>query len=154
MIDENGDFYFVNTVDKKGFIAFAKLYQKVHDIAFWGNYPVVLQDNRLAIVDYKNGSVWSEVAERFDKCAVSGDSIYCSGDGYFSVISAQTGKISKRYAFKDGVFAVVDVEKAKAWIAKGVQPTETVRSLLLSTGVIEKSAKLSPAKTNPKKKKK
>ncbi len=113
VIDENGDFYFVNTVDKKGFIAFAKLYQKVHDIAFWGNYPVVLQDNRLAIVDYKNGSVWSEVAERFDKCAVSGDSIYCSGDGYFSVISAQTGKISKRYAFKDGVFAVVDVEKAE-----------------------------------------
>ena len=49
---------------------------------------------------------------------------------------------------------VVDVEKAKAWIAKGAQPTETVRSLLLSTGVIEKSAKLSPAKTNPKKKKK
>ena len=49
---------------------------------------------------------------------------------------------------------VVDVEKAKDWIAKGVQPTETVRSLLLKTGVIEKSEKLSPSKTNPKKKKK
>ena len=49
---------------------------------------------------------------------------------------------------------VVDVEKAKDWLAKGVQPTETVRSLLLKTGVIEKSEKLSPSKTNPKKKKK
>lgn len=48
---------------------------------------------------------------------------------------------------------VVDVEKAKAWLAKGVQPTETVRSLLIKTGVIEQPAKLSPSKTNPKKKK-
>ena len=48
----------------------------------------------------------------------------------------------------------IDVEKAKAWLAKGVQPTETVRALLLNAGVIEKSDKLSPSKTNPKKKKK
>ena len=49
---------------------------------------------------------------------------------------------------------VIDEAKAKDWLAKGVQPTETVRSLLLGAGVIEKSDKLSPAKTNPKKKKK
>ncbi len=49
---------------------------------------------------------------------------------------------------------VIDNEKAKDWLAKGVQPTETVRSLLLNAGVIEKSDKLSPSKTNPKKKKK
>ena len=48
---------------------------------------------------------------------------------------------------------VVDVEKAKDWLAKGVQPTETVKSLLVKAGVIEQSAKLSPSKTNPKKKK-
>ncbi len=48
---------------------------------------------------------------------------------------------------------VIDAEKAKDWLAKGVQPTETVKSLLVNAGVIEKSAKLSPAKTNPKKKK-
>lgn len=48
---------------------------------------------------------------------------------------------------------VIDEAKAKDWLAKGVQPTETVRSLLLNKGIIEKSAKLSPAKTNPKKKK-
>ena len=48
---------------------------------------------------------------------------------------------------------VFDEAKAKDWLAKGVQPTETVKSLLVNAGVIEKSAKLSPAKTNPKKKK-
>ena len=39
------------------------------------------------------------------------------------------------------------------WLEKGVQPTETVMSLLVNAGVIEKPTKLSPAKTNPKKKK-
>ena len=48
---------------------------------------------------------------------------------------------------------VVDEAKAKDWLAKGVQPTETVKSLLVNAGVIEKPTKLSPAKTNPKKKK-
>ena len=49
---------------------------------------------------------------------------------------------------------VIDADKAKDGLAKGVQPTETVKSLLLNAGVIEKSDKLSPSKTNPKKKKK
>ncbi len=49
---------------------------------------------------------------------------------------------------------VIDVEKAKDWISKGVQPTETVKALLQNAGVIEKSDKPSPTKTNPKKKKK
>ena len=49
---------------------------------------------------------------------------------------------------------VIDKEKAADWLSKGVQPTETVRALLLNAGVIEKSDKLSPSKTNPKKKKK
>ena len=48
---------------------------------------------------------------------------------------------------------VIDKEKARDWLAKGVQPTETVKSLLVNAGVIEKPTKLSPAKTNPKKKK-
>ncbi len=48
---------------------------------------------------------------------------------------------------------VIDADKAKDWLAKGVQPTETVRSLLIAQGVMEKSTKLSPSKTNPKKKK-
>ena len=48
---------------------------------------------------------------------------------------------------------VIDADKAKDWLAKGVQPTETVKSLLVNAGVIEKSAQHSPAKTNPTKKK-
>ncbi len=48
----------------------------------------------------------------------------------------------------------VDVEKAKEWIAKGVQPTETVKNLLVKTGAMEKSEKLSPSKTKAKKSKK
>ena len=48
----------------------------------------------------------------------------------------------------------VDVEKAKEWLGKGVQPTETVKNLLVKTGAMEKSAKLSPSKTKAKKTKK
>ena len=54
----------------------------------------------------------------------------------------------------DPAEVVVDVEKAKKWIANGVQPTETVKNILVKAGVIEKAEKLSPSKTNPKKKKK
>ena len=46
----------------------------------------------------------------------------------------------------------IDVEKAKNWLSKGVQPTETVKNLLVKTGAMEKSAKLSPSKTKGKKK--
>lgn len=45
----------------------------------------------------------------------------------------------------------IDVEKAKDWLKKGVQPTETVKSLLVKTGAMEKPAKLSPSKTKGKK---
>ena len=47
----------------------------------------------------------------------------------------------------------MDVEKAKDWLSKGVQPTETVKSLLVASGAMEKSDKLSPSKTKTKKKK-
>ena len=48
---------------------------------------------------------------------------------------------------------VVDEAKAKDWIAKGVQPTETVKNILVNKGIIAKSEKLSPAKTKVRKKK-
>ena len=48
----------------------------------------------------------------------------------------------------------IDIEKAKDWLSKGVQPTETVKSYLVGAGVIEKSEKRSAPKTNDKKKKK
>ena len=48
---------------------------------------------------------------------------------------------------------VIDEAKAKDWIAKGVQPTETVKNILVNKGVIAKSNKLSPAKTKVRKSK-
>ena len=45
----------------------------------------------------------------------------------------------------------VNVELAKSWLAKGAQPTETVKNILVKAGAMEKSAKLSPAKTKAKK---
>ncbi len=62
-------------------------------------------------------------------------------------------KIGHYNPIKQPAEVVIDQDKAKDWLAKGVQPTETVRSLLINAGVIEKPTKLSPAKTNPKKKK-
>ncbi len=71
---------------------------------------------------------------------------------------AATGEYIEKIGFYDPksnpVTLNVDVEKAKEWIAKGVQPTETVKSLLVQAGAIEKSEKLSPAKTKGKKTKK
>ena len=46
---------------------------------------------------------------------------------------------------------VVDADKAKAWIAKGVQPTDTVKNILVNQGILPKPAKLSPAKTKVRK---
>lgn len=70
---------------------------------------------------------------------------------------AATGEYIEKIGFYDPksepVTLTVDVEKAKEWLAKGVQPTETVRSLLIRSGAMEKSAKLSPSKTKTKKKK-
>ena len=53
----------------------------------------------------------------------------------------------------DPIELTIDNEKAKEWIAQGVQPTETVKNLLVKAGAIEKSAKLSPSKTKTKKSK-
>ncbi len=71
---------------------------------------------------------------------------------------AATGEYIDKIGFYDPkstpVTLTVDVEKAKDWIAKGVQPTETVKSLLVQTGALEKPTKLSAPKTKGKKKKK
>ena len=48
----------------------------------------------------------------------------------------------------------IDVEMAKDWLSKGVQPTETVRNYLVKVGAMEQSKKPSAPKTNNKKKKK
>ncbi len=51
----------------------------------------------------------------------------------------------------DPVELDINAESAKAWLSKGVQPTETVKNLLVKAGVVEKSDKLSPSKTKGKK---
>ena len=70
---------------------------------------------------------------------------------------AATGEYIEKIGFYDPksepATLTVDVEKAKEWLAKGVQPTETVRSLLIRSEAMEKPAKLSPSKTKTKKKK-
>ena len=70
---------------------------------------------------------------------------------------AATGEYIDKVGFYDPkstpVTLTVDVEKAKDWLSKGVQPTETVKSLLVHAGAMEKSNKLSPSKTKTKKKK-
>jgi small subunit ribosomal protein S16 len=48
---------------------------------------------------------------------------------------------------------VIDTDKAKNWLDKGVQPTETVKSLLVKVGALEQSQKLSPTKTRKRKEK-
>jgi small subunit ribosomal protein S16 len=47
---------------------------------------------------------------------------------------------------------VLDAEKAKAWMAKGAQPTDRVARLLDSLGVIRREARNNPQKSQPKKK--
>lgn len=48
---------------------------------------------------------------------------------------------------------VIDAEKAKDWLAKGVQPTDTVKNILVNEGILPKPTKLSPSKTKVRKKK-
>jgi small subunit ribosomal protein S16 len=47
---------------------------------------------------------------------------------------------------------VLDAEKAKAWMAKGAQPTDRVARLLDGLGVMTREARNNPQKSQPKKK--
>ena len=44
---------------------------------------------------------------------------------------------------------ILDVEKAKAWIAKGAQPTDRVQRMLEAAGVIEKKVRANLKKGTP-----
>ena len=52
----------------------------------------------------------------------------------------------------DAARLVLDVEQAKAWIAKGAQPTDRVARLLDTLGVMKREARSNPEKSKPKKK--
>jgi len=47
---------------------------------------------------------------------------------------------------------VLDVEKAKAWLSKGAQPTDRVSRLLDGLGLMKREARNNPQKAQPKKK--
>jgi small subunit ribosomal protein S16 len=47
---------------------------------------------------------------------------------------------------------VLDAEKAKAWMAKGAQPTDRVARLLDGLGVVKREPRNNPQKAQPKKK--
>ncbi len=68
------------------------------------------------------------------------DGAYIDKVGYYNPV-AQPAEI------------VIDEEKAKSWLAKGVQPTDTVKTLLIGKEILPKPTKLSPAKTKVRKKK-
>ena len=52
----------------------------------------------------------------------------------------------------DATRLVLDVEKAKAWIAKGATPSDRCARLLESVGVGQREARSNPQKSQPKKK--
>jgi len=52
----------------------------------------------------------------------------------------------------DATRLTLDVEKAKAWLAKGAQPTDRVLRLLDGLGVAKREARNNPVKSQPKKK--
>jgi small subunit ribosomal protein S16 len=47
---------------------------------------------------------------------------------------------------------VLDLEKAKAWMAKGAQPTDRVARLLDTLGALKRETRNNPQKAQPKKK--
>jgi small subunit ribosomal protein S16 len=52
----------------------------------------------------------------------------------------------------DALRLVLDVEKAKAWLAKGAQPTDRVLRLLDGLGIAKREPQHNPQKALPKKK--
>jgi small subunit ribosomal protein S16 len=52
----------------------------------------------------------------------------------------------------DAARVVLDQEKAKAWIAKGAQPTDRVLRLLDGLGLAKREPRVNPQKAQPKKK--
>src|SRR5260370_34016100 len=62
------------------------------------------------------------------------------------------GTVDPVKAKDDALRLVLDVEKAKAWLAKGAQPTDRVLRLLDGLGLAKREAQNNPQKALPKKK--
>ena len=62
------------------------------------------------------------------------------------------GSFDPLKAKDDATRLVVDAEKAKAWLAKGAQPTDRVLRLFDGLGLAKREAHNNPVKAQPKKK--
>jgi small subunit ribosomal protein S16 len=82
---------------------------------------------------------------------------------YHIVVADSRSPRDGRFIEKLGIFnpmlpkdsdqrVVFDVEKAKAWVAKGAQPTDRVARFLDAAGVMKREARSNPEKAKPKKK--
>ncbi|MCQ2387346.1 MAG: 30S ribosomal protein S16 [Clostridia bacterium] len=66
---------------------------------------------------------------------------------------AYIDKVGHYNPISNPVEVVIDEAKAKDWLSKGVQPTATVKNLLINKGILPKPTKLSPSKTKVRKSK-
>lgn len=82
---------------------------------------------------------------------------------YRIVVADSRSPRDGRYIEKIGTFdplkakdaadrVVLDLEKAKAWLGKGAQPTDRVARILDGAGVLKRDARNNPEKAQPKKK--
>ncbi len=82
---------------------------------------------------------------------------------YRIVVADSRSPRDGRYIEKIGVFdplkakdatdrVVLEVEKAKAWLGKGAQPTDRVARILDAAGLLKREARNTPDQAQPKKK--
>ena len=82
---------------------------------------------------------------------------------YRIVVADSRSPRDGRYIEKIGTFdplkakdaadrVVLDLEKAKAWLGKGAQPTDRVARILDAAGALKREARNNPEKAQPKKK--
>lgn len=106
-IDEPGQLYFTST-SNKGFIVFAQAYKDVKDLTMSGNNPIIVRTDKVMALDYRTGIVMYEIAGAYDKCDVSADKLYCSGNGTFSIYQAHDGKLIRRFGFKGDTYSMLE----------------------------------------------
>lgn len=70
--------------------------------------------------------------------------------------TSRDGKVIEKLGtydtLKDPAEIKIDVEKAKEWLQKGAQPTETAKTILVKAGVIAQTNKKTAPKSDRKKK--
>ncbi len=70
--------------------------------------------------------------------------------------TSRDGKVIEKLGtydtLKDPAEIKIDVEKAKEWLQKGAQPTETAKTILVKAGVIAQTNKKTAPKSDKKKK--